>query len=186
MKKIIAALSLLILMGCAGTNYRVTEGPLRGKFARPFSIQYVNQPWNMPIFLNGELPQHPVHVEGYLINNGTEYYQYHADLPELRARLFEVQNRFTTNQYCEAVGRPLDRFNADEEFMNRHNNPGDPTEKYAPIPQTAATGVVLVVFKFHEFSQDSTGKWKHGKLLMTVKTEVQLECPQCQCGSKLI
>jgi hypothetical protein len=186
MKKALALLALLGLLGCAGRQYTMTEGPFRGQFARPFTIQYVNQPWSMPIFLNGVLPTGPVHIEGYLVNNGAEYYQYHADLPEIRARSFEAQNVFTTDNYCEAIGRPMDRFSADESFWNRGQNRGDTRgDGMLRAPEDVAEGEVIVRFGFYELKQNAQEDWVRGKLLLEVKTRVRLKCPQCMCGGQL-
>ena len=184
MKKLMALFALLLLWGCAGKKYGVTEGPFRAKFARPFSIQYVNKAWSAPIFFNGVLPTGPVHVEGYLDNNGTEYYQFHADVPEIRSRMQTVKNTFTPDQYCEAVGRPMDRFSAADRFWN----PGrlaDPRDMFAPVPEFAADGNVTIRFRFFTFKQNGQGDWVRGKLLTETKTIVKLECPQCICGAKL-
>lgn len=185
MKKIVAALTLLFLLGCAGKKYGVTEGPFRAKFARAFSIQYVNTPWSASVFFDGVLPEGPVHVEGYMDNNGTEYYQYHADVPEIRSRMRTVKNTFTVNQYCEAIGRPMDRFSADDKFWNRRAFPSDPRETFGEDASGETTGSITIRFKFFTLEQNRQGDWGRGKLLTEAKTVVKLECPQCRCGGQL-
>lgn len=184
MKKLITVLAFLLAWGCAGKKYGVTEGPFRAKFARPFSMQYVNKPWSGSIFFDGVLPTSPIHVEGWLDNNGGEYYQFHADVPEIRSRFQKVTNTFTPTQYCEAIGRPLDRFDAGTQFWNRGNQQ-DPFDRFAPVPEFAADGTVTVRFEFYGFQKDEHGEYFKGKLLTRAKTVVKLECPQCRCGGML-
>ncbi len=184
MKKLMMALTLLLLWGCAGKKYGVTEGPFRAKFSRPFHIQYVNKPWKGNIFFDGVLPEGPVHVEGYLDNNGTQYYQFHADMPEIRSRYKNVKNTFTPDQYCEATGRPMDRFSADDQFWNR-GLPTDPNDAYLPVQDFAATGQITIRFKFFTLIENRQGDWVRGKILTEAKTVVKLECPMCRCGGNL-
>ena len=185
MKKILMALSLLLLIGCAGRHYKMTEGPFRGRFAKAFSFSHVNKPWTMGILFDGVLPTGPVHVEGYADINGVTYYQLHSDLPYIRARWFTVKNKFTMDQYCEAVGRPMDRFDLDRSFWNRNQSPGDPSRNLQSAAEDAASGEVHIRFQFYEFAHTSTGEWVSGRMILEAKTTVKLECPQCQCGGQL-
>jgi hypothetical protein len=190
MKKLAALLVLLATLGCAGSvKYGRTEGPFRAKFARIFTWSMVNTPWSLPIFLDGVLPDDPIHIEGYLINNGTEYYQFHKDVPGIRTRTFEVMNKFTVNQYCEAVGRPMDRFDADTEFWNRGQFEDDPSRSRVPTDpiegiSDKADGKVEIVFRFYALEEIGHGQWEHGKLLTEAKTKVQLQCYNCECGGR--
>ena len=187
MKKIAAALMLLATLSCAGSvKYGRTEGPMRAKFARILTWSQVNTTWTLPIFLDGILPDDPIHIEGYLVNNGTEYYQFHTDLPGMRTRVFTAVNQFTTNQYCEAVGRPMDRFDAADGFWNRQ--PFEEDRQFAGDPIEGADGVadgtVEIVFRFYELEEVGHGQWEHGKLLTEAKTKVRLQCYSCECGGK--
>ncbi len=180
MKKILTALSLLIVMGCSGKNYSITEGPFRGKFTRSFSITHVNRVWNMPILLSGVLPEGAVHVEGYLDNRYTSYLQMHADLPYIRTRIFNVRNVFTVLEYCEALGQPVDEFGVDATFPNRQM----PRDENSIERNTQNTDVIVTIrFRFLEFFQDIEGKWKPGKFLFQTQTKVELDCPQCRCNN---
>lgn len=185
MKKALALLALLSLLGCAGKQYLPTEGPFRGKFLRAFSLVRVGETWQLPIYFQGVLPDGPVHVEGYQDNNGSSYFEYHADIPEMRSRYFRVARSFDERDYCESVGRPLDRFDPSTTFFNRGRNQGDPMSSQMPIPPDAADGSVGIRFVFKQFVQDSQGEWKPGKILSVVKTVVKLSCTKCRCGGQL-
>jgi len=185
MKKIAMLLALVALISCAGKQYKITEGPFRAKFARPFSFSWTGQPWSMPIFFDGVLPEEAIHVEGYLLNNGARYQQYHSDLPGIRMRMFTVKNTFTHDQYCEAVGQPMDMFDADDQFWNRGYDPGNEGDPLPRIDGAGADGKITILFKFFNFKENRQGKWVRSKLLTDARTVVKLDCPMCSCGGRL-
>lgn len=171
MKKLVAALVLLLLWGCAGKKYGITEGPFRARFVRQFYVQRVNTLWTSNMLFDGVLPEEPVHIEGHIIINGTEYYRYHTDLPQIRSRIQEVKNIFMHTQYCESVG------DVNFKFLDGLGENG--LRGYSAAPPS---GAVTVRFKFYSYKPNRQGDLVRGKLLTQAKTAVKLECPQCTCG----
>lgn len=186
MKKIVAGVMLLAALACAGKQYSATEGPFRAKFARPLSWVQPNQAWSMPIYFQGVLPEGPIHVEGYVKVQFREYLRFHQDQPWFNGRIYVVQNKFTVKEFCEATGKPLDRFDPEQQFWNRGGE--GPVTVMPPIdPEAVADGKVEVKFQFYELLEVEEPKagedeWAPGKLLAEAKTKVQLQCPQCRCG----
>ena len=165
MKKLAMMLALAALMGCSGKNYGVTEGPFRAKFARSYSFNHVGSVWEGRMFFDGVLPEKPVHVEGYQLNNGAKYYQHHSDWPDIRSRMFLVKNKFSPANYCEAVGVPLDRFNADTQFWNRGRDLQNDQNRFRSAAEDEANGTVEIYFEFSELRQNGQGEWVPGKIL---------------------
>lgn len=181
MKKLAMMLALVALIGCAGKKYGATEGPFRAKFMKAYSFSYVGQQWSMPIFFLGVLPEGPIHVEGYLLNNGAKYQQHHSDQEGIRTRMVEVDNKFTAGQFCESAGRPMDRLDPDAFFWGR-GSVQDPMDQLSPVPEDAANETVAILFQFYRLRTDGHGKEVPGKMLTEAKTKVRLSCPECTCG----
>lgn len=161
---------------------------MRFKFAKAFSWARVNQPWSVPIFVNGELTDQPLHIEGYIVNNGEKFFRFHSDLPYVKTRYMNVTNVFTASDYCLAVGRPLDRFDSGTEFWGRGVLPEEPESGMFGLPIEGAEGVangeVAVEFIFFELNQIGRQEYKPGKIVGKARTKVQLQCPMCECGGK--